>query len=173
MSGWVTLWDVAAEPFRWGEAGEGLWVLSALAIGASGASALRRRSAVAAGAVVAVAVAVSGAVLWRSFQHQREHAACVLASRQDRGRVLEGVVRDHRPLTSYWQRPAQETFTLAGEPVRLPLVPDGCGYHLTSLEGSGLRDGLRVRVRAWQGQILRLEMDRDALLGSVGSGRIR
>jgi hypothetical protein len=83
------------------------------------------------------------------------------------------VVRDHRPLVSYWQRPAQETFTLDGEPVQLPLVREGCGYHLTSLEGSGVHDGVRMRIHAWRGQILRLEMDRDALLQAVGTARLR
>jgi len=49
----------------------------------------------------------------------------------------------------------------------LPLVREGCGYHRTALEGSTLHDGMRVRLRAWKGQILRVEVDRDALLGMV------
>ena len=167
MSGWVTLWDVTSEPFRWGNAGEGLWALSALAIGASGAVALRRRSVLAAALALVASAGGAGVVLWGSLEHQRHHAACVEASRMDEGRVLEGVVRDYRPLSSYWQHPAHETFTVGGESVQVPLVSDACGYHRTSLEGGGLHDGLRVRLRTWEGQILRVEVDRDALLGVV------
>lgn len=171
MSGWVTIWDVAAEPFRWGSAGEGLWALSVLSVGLSGAAALRRRSVAAAAVSLSVAVVAAGVVVWGSFEHVRRHAACVGASRQDAGRVIEGVMREYRPLASYWQRPAEETFMIDGEVVRLPLVGEGCGYHQTSLEGSSLRDGMRVRLHSWEGQILRVEVDRDALLGVAEAGR--
>jgi len=168
VSGWVTIYDVAAEPFRWGNAGEGLWALSSLFLGVSCARAtLRRRTVALAALALSLSVAVAGAVLWKSFAHHRSHLECVQASRQDAGQVLEGVVSDYRPLASYWQRPAEETFTLGGELVRLPLVREGCGYHRTALEGSTLHDGMRVRLRAWKGQILRVEVDRDALLGMV------
>lgn len=165
MSGWVTIWDVAAEPFRWGSAGEGLWALSVLSVGLSGAAALYRRSAAAAAAAVSVSVVAAGVVVWGSFEHVRRHDACVDASRHESGRIIEGVMREYRPLASYWQRPAEETFMIAGEVVRLPLVGEGCGYHQTSLEGGRLRDGMRVRLHSWEGQILRVEVDRDALLG--------
>jgi hypothetical protein len=165
VSGWVTIFDVAAEPFRWGNAGEGLWALSSLSIGLSGAAALRRRSIVGAALSLSAALAAAGAVMWGSLEHRRHHSECVEASRQDAGRVVEGVVRDYRPLASYWQLPAEETFTVGGETVRFPLVREGCGYHRTTLEGGALHDGLRVRLHAWHGQILRVEVDRDALLG--------
>jgi hypothetical protein len=166
VSGWVTIWDVAAEPFRWGNAGEGLWAASSLFLGIAFARAtLRRRTIATAALSMFVSISVAGALVWKSLEHQRHHSECVEASRQQAGEVLEGIVRDYRPLESYWQWPAEETFTLGDETMRLPLVREGCGYHRTTLEGGTLRDGMRVRLLAWRGQILRVEVDRDAALG--------
>ncbi|GEJ59518.1 hypothetical protein [Anaeromyxobacter diazotrophicus] len=171
MSGWVTVWDVASEPVRWGSAGEGLWAASALFLGISWAVVLRRRSALAAALALAVSGCVAGGVVWGSLAHHRHHLACVQASLHDEGRVLEGVVRDYERLSSYWQRPAEERFTLAGEALRLPLISGACGYHRTTLEGGAFRNGLRVRLLTWRGQILRVTVDRDALLGIVQVGQ--
>jgi hypothetical protein len=173
MSGWVTIWDVASEPFRWGNAGEGLGAVALLALGGAAGGALRASRRASAALVLGVSCALAAALVWTSLEHQRSHAACVAASLHGDGRVLEGEVSDYRPLTSYWQRPAAESFTLAGELVRLPLVAQGCGYHRTTLERGPLRDGLRVRLRSWNGQILRVEIDRDALLGMANSRAAR
>lgn len=164
MSGWVTIWDVAAEPFRWGNAGEGLGALALLALGGSAGGALRGRSRASAAVVLGISCALAGGLLWSSLEHHESHAACVAASQHGEGRVLEGEVRDLHPLSSYWQRPPVETFTLAGEVVRLPLLVNGCGYHRTTLEGGIVRDGLRLRLHQWNGQILKVEADRDAVL---------
>jgi len=164
VSGWVTIWEVAAEPFRWGDAGEGLGALALLTLGGAAGGALRGRHRASAALVLGVSCALAGALLWSSLEHQHSHDACVAASRHAEGRVLEGEVHDLHPLTSYWQRPAAETFTLAGEVVRLPLVAHGCGYHRTTLEGGVLRNGLRLRLHEWSGQILKVELDRDAVL---------
>lgn len=165
MSGWVTIWDVAAEPFRWGNAGEGLGALSVVALGAAVFGALRGRSRGGAVAAVCSSLAVALAMVWGSLDHLRVHRMCADASRHEEGRVLEGVVHDYHPLTSYWQRPTDETFTVGGERIRFPLVADGCGYHRTTLEGGPIREGLRVRLWQWNGQIVRIDADRDALLG--------
>jgi hypothetical protein len=173
VSGWVTVYDVAAEPFRWGGAGEGLWALSSVFMGVAASRALLRRSTIAAAAALTAALAVAGAVLWQSLEHRRSHLACVEASRHDAGRVLEGVVRDYRPLASHWDRPGHETFRVSGETVRLKVVSDGCGYHRTSLDGGPIREGMRVRLHAWEGQILRVELDRDAVLGVADANPFR
>jgi hypothetical protein len=167
VSGWVTIWDVAAEPFRWGNAGEGLGALAVIAIGAAVGGAVRGRTRRGAALALAASFAIAGAMLWSSLEHLRHHRACAEASRQEEGRILEGVVRDHRPLTSYWQRPAAEFFTLGGQRVRFPLLREGCGYHRTTLEGGPVREGLRLRLLEWNGEILRIDADRDALLGAT------
>ena len=164
MSGWVTIFDVASEPFRWGNAGEGLAAMSVLALGAAAGSALRGRRRRAAAVTLAVSALVACAIVWSSFANQTLHDACAAASRTGDGELIEGVVRDLRPLTSYWQRPAEERFAVGSREVRLPLVPSGCGFHRTQLEGGPLRDGLTVRLLSWRGQILRVDVDRDDVL---------
>ena len=125
MSGWVTIWDVAAEPFRWGNAGEGLGALSVVALGAAVFGALRGRSRGGAVAAVCSSLAVALAMVWGSLDHLRVHRMCADASRHEEGRVLEGVVHDYHPLTSYWQRPTDETFTVGGERSNLRDLPVG------------------------------------------------
>ena len=166
MSEWVTIWDVALEPFRWGDAGEGLVALAAVAIGVAAGGALRGRSRSGAALAVMASLVLAGTVLWSSFDHLRRHRACAEASRLEQGRVIEGVVHDLRPLNSYWQRPTDETFTVGGERVRFPLVANGCGYHRTTLEGGPIREGLRLRLWQWNGQIVRIDAGREALLGA-------
>jgi hypothetical protein len=166
VNGWVTIWDVAAEPFRWGDAGEGLVALAAVAIGVAVGSALRGRSRSGATLAIVGSFGLAVAVLWSSLVHLSQHRVCANVSRREEGRVLEGVVRDLRPLTSYWQRPTDETFTVGGERIRFPLVADGCGYHRTTLEGGPIREGLRVRLWQWNGQIIRIDVSRESLLGA-------
>jgi hypothetical protein len=132
--------------------------------GAAAGSALRGRRRRAAAVALLVSLLLAGAVLWSSFDNQARHDACVEASRRGDGDVVEGEIRDLRPLTSYWQRPAEETFTVGSRSVRLPLVTSGCGFHRTRLEGGPLRDGLKVRLLAWRGHILRVDVDRDHVL---------
>jgi len=163
VNGWVTVFDVASEPFRWGNAGEGLAALAIVALGTAGTFAVRRRSGMTAGAVIlGVAVALALFFVSRTVRHRREHEACVEAARRGEGRVVEGVVRDFHPLTTVWQRPASESFSLDGETVRYPLVAEGCGFHRTVVEGGPIREGMRVRLLRWNGEILRVEIEAGA-----------
>jgi len=159
VNGWVTVFDVASEPFRWGNAGEGLAALAIVALGTAGTFAVRRRSGMAAAAILGIAIALALFFVSRTIQHRREHEACVEAAQRGEGRVVEGVVREFHPLTTVWQRPAYESFSLDGETVRYPLVAEGCGFHRTVVEGGPIREGMRVRLQRWNGEILRVEID--------------
>ncbi len=159
MTSWLTIFDVAAEPFRWGNAGEGLAALALVALGASASVALQRRRVRGGTAVLALAAGVAVFFAVRTLDHRREHAACLEAVRDGSARVLEGVVTDFHPLTSVWQRPALESFSVDGVTFRYPLLAQGCGFHRTEIEGGPIRDGMKVRLLEWHGQILRLEVD--------------
>ena len=158
MISWSTAFDVASEPFRWGSAGEGLVALSILALGVAAALALRGRSRAAAGAALAIALGGVGAYVERTVRHRIEHGRCVDASLQGDGRVVEGEVRGYRPASAGWGS-GDATLTVGGEPVRYPLLAGGCGYHQAAGD-LRLRDGDRVRLRLWKGQILKVEIVR-------------
>lgn len=158
MNHWVTIFDVTSEPFRWGNAGEGLAAMALVALGISGAAALRRRRARGATGVLALAAGVAVFFAVRTLDHRREHEACIEAERSGGGSVLEGVVRDFRPAASPWRRPLSESFVIDGELVRYPIYARGCGFHRTTLR-SPIGEGMRVRLVLWKGQILKLEID--------------
>lgn len=158
MSGWLTIFDVTAEPFRWGNAGEGLAALAMLALGASGFLALRRRGARGATGVLAIAAGVAVFFAVRTLDHQHEHEACVEAARQGDGRVLEGPIERFQPVRSMWQRPWDESFTVAGVTLRYALFTGSCGFHQTVAEGGPLREGMHVRLLEWRGRILKLDL---------------
>ncbi len=164
MSGWLTIFDVTAEPFRWGNAGEGLAALAIVALGASASVALQRRRVRGGTTILAVAAGLAVFFAVRTLDHRREHGACVQAARSGAGRVVEGVVHDFRPLRSLWQRPWSESFTVDGLAVEYPLLAQGCGFHRTSVEGGPIRDGMRVRLVEWKGEILRLDVDASAIV---------
>ena len=164
MSGWVVAWDVAAEPFRWGNAGEGLTAIAIVTSGAAAVVALQRRRRAVRAAVFSAAILVATFFVWRTVEHRREHLACKGASRHEEGRVVEGRVRNLRPLTSVWQQPRYDVFELGREQIRVPLIAEGCGYHLPQIQGGFIREAMRVRLRIWNGQILRVEIDRDDAL---------
>jgi hypothetical protein len=151
MTGWVAIFDVAAVPFRWGNAGEGLVALALVAMGFGVARGVRRRRL----AIVAFCAALGASALYvaETVRHRAEHAACADAARRGDGRVLEGVARDVRAA----QRWEGETFVVAGETVACPVVADRCGFARAAV-GSALHDGARVRVRVWDGQVVKLEV---------------
>ncbi len=156
-----TVFDVTSEPFRWGNAGEGLLALAIVSAGVAGFVALRGSSP-AVRWIVLVAAAVGAFVyVGSTFEHWRYHERCVVAAKRGEGRVLEGEVQDFRPLPSIWQRPAYESFVVDGERVRYPMLRQGCGFHRSSRAGDPIRDGLRIRLREWQGEILKLEVARN------------
>jgi hypothetical protein len=165
VSAWQTVYDATTAPFQWGNAGEGLVALAILALGFASFFALRRARA--AWRVVALAVALSGSAAYvaETVRHRREHDRCVTAAERREGELIEGVVEDYRPLDSPWHRPATESFVVNGTRITYPLLSSGCGFHRTHLENSPIHDGVRVRLRYWQGQILRLEIERPDALG--------
>jgi hypothetical protein len=153
------VYDVSAEPFRWGNAGEGLVALAIVALGIAAALALRRRAR--GGVVAALAVALLGAGVYveRTVRHRREHEGCVQAVVRSEGRLVEGVIRDYRPAATAWQKPAYGSFVVGDEKVTYPLLAEGCGFHQSAAEeGAVLREGARVRLRVWDGQIVKLEV---------------
>lgn len=155
---WVALWDVAHEPFPLGHAGEGLGALAVLVLGVTLALGLRRARLAVRVAVLAAAVTGAGQLLASALHRHRRHAACAAAARSGEGRVLEGAVREFRPLVSAWQRPPVETFVVGGERVELPLFSDDCGYHRTVVEGGPFHEGFRVRLTVWEGQVVKVEV---------------
>ena len=158
MSGWVTVFDVASEPFRWGNAGEGLAALALVALGAAVSIALRRRGARGATLVMSLACGVAAFFVARTFDHRREHLECVEASRGGGGRWVEGTVERFRPVVSVWQRPAWEEFEVGGERIRYPLIAQGCGFHRVLVEGGPIREGMQVRLLLWREQIRQLQI---------------
>jgi hypothetical protein len=163
VSGWVTLYDVAVEPFRWGNAGEGLAALALVALGAAVSAALRRRGLRGATAVMSLVCGVAAFFVVRTLDHREDHERCVEAARRGEGEVVEGTVERFRPVTSVWRQPWSEEFELGGKRIRYPLIGGGCGFHRVLAEGGPIREGQRLRLRLWNDEILRLEMaDRDA-----------
>ncbi|MFL5262969.1 MAG: hypothetical protein ACJ79R_22810 [Anaeromyxobacteraceae bacterium] len=150
MTTWVSLFDVAHDPFRWGTAGEGLLAVALVAMGFGVARAVRRRFAIAA---FCAALALAAGYVAETMRHRAEHAACAEAARRGDGRVLEGVARDVRAAPRW----AGETFVVAGETVECPLVAERCGF-TRAVVGDALHDGARVRVRVWDGQVVKLEV---------------
>jgi hypothetical protein len=162
VSGWTTLYDVSLEPFRWGNAGEGLVALAILSLGVAAALALRHHHVVLGIAAGAVALIATGVYVERTVRHRRDHDRCVEAVVRREGRVVEGVIRDHRPAPAPWQGAGYASFVVAGETVSYPVLAEGCGFHESAVEVGAppLRDGARVRLRLWQGQIVQLEIRR-------------
>lgn len=165
MNGWVTIFDVASEPFRWGNAGEGLAALALVALGAAISIALRRRGARGATLVMSLACGLAAFFVARTLEHRREHLECVEASRSGTGHWVEGPVERFRPVVSIWQRPAWEELDVAGEHVRYPLIAQGCGYHRVVAEGGPIREGMQVRLLLWRDQILKVEIAAADLAG--------
>jgi hypothetical protein len=161
--GWVAIFDVTSQPFRWGNAGEGLAAFAVVALGAAASFALRRRGSRWGTAVLAVASGVAVYFAIKTVEHRREHAACIDAARRGEGRVVEGVVKEFRPVRSLWQRPSSESFVLDGTTIQYPLLSAGCGFHQTVAEGGPIREGMRVRLLEWKGKILRLEVEEGAV----------
>jgi hypothetical protein len=151
MTAWISLFDVSHDPFRWGTAGEGLVALAFVAMGFGIARAMRRRRF--AVAAFCAALAASGIYVAETVRHRAEHAACAEAARRGEGRVLEGVARDVRAAPRW----AGETFVVAGETVACPVVAERCGFG-RAVVGEALHDGARVRVRVWDGQVVKLEV---------------
>jgi hypothetical protein len=151
MTAWVALFDVAHDPFRWGTAGEGLVALALVAMGFGLARAARRRPV----AVVTFCAALAASAFYVSetMRHRAEHAACAEAARRGDGRVIEGVARDVRAAPRW----AGETFVVGGETVACPVVAERCGFTRAAV-GDALREGARVRVRMWNGQVVKLEV---------------
>lgn len=163
MTPWVTIFDVTAEPFRWGNAGEGLAAVALVALGAAASIALARRGRRGGPWLLAVAAGISVFFAVRTIEHRREHTACVEALRGGTGRVLEGRVEQFDPLDSVTKRPWYESFVVDGVRVRYPFLAKGCGFHHTSLEGGPIRPGMRIRVTEWQGELLRVEVEPGAV----------
>ncbi len=163
MTSWLTIFDVTTEPFRWGNAGEGLALLALVALGASASVALQRRHVRGGTAILAVAAGLAVFFAVRSLDHRHEHLACMSAARNGDGEWVEGTVHDYRPLRSVLQRPWSESFAVGDVTVTYPLLASGCGYHRTEVEGGPIREGMRVRLLDWNGQILRLEVDAAAM----------
>ena len=159
MSPWITIFDVTAEPFRWGNAGEGLAAIAVVALGAAGSLALTRRGRRGGAWLLALAAGVAVFFGVRTIDHQREHQDCVSALRGGEGRLLEGVVEQFHPLDSVWERPWYESFVIDGVRVRYPLLAKGCGFHHTSLEGGPIRPGMHIRVTEWKGELLKVEVE--------------
>jgi hypothetical protein len=163
VTAWVTIFDEVLQPFRWGNAGEGLAAFALVALGASASMALHRRGARGGTAILAAAAGLAVFFAVRTLDHRRAHDACMEAARRGNGRVIEGVVEDFHPLRSVWQRPWYESFVVGGVTVRYPLLSQGCGFHRTMLEGGPIREGMRVRLREWKGEILKVEIDRASM----------
>lgn len=163
MSTWVTIFDVTAEPFRWGNAGEGLAAVALIALGAAASIALGRRGRSGGVTILALAAGIAVFFMVRTLDHRREHEDCVQALRNHEGRVLEGAVEHFDPLRSVWNGSWYESFEVGGVQLRYPLLAKGCGFHHTSLEGGPIRPGMRVRVTEWKGEILRVEVEPGAV----------
>jgi len=157
--GWVTVFDVAAAPFRWGNAGEGLAALALVALGASASIAMQRRGLRGGTTLLAAAAGLAVFFAVRTLDHRREHTECVEAARRGEGRVIEGTIRDYRPLQSIWQRPWDESFAVDGETVRYSVLAQGCGFHRTTADRALFRNGMRVRLLQWKTEILKVEVD--------------
>jgi hypothetical protein len=158
VSPWRTLWAVGVTPFHVGSAGEGLLALAAIAFGGAAYLALRGRTMLAARAAVLLAGGVAAFLVSRTVQHVIDYEACARADLLGQGKVVEGEIRDFRPLTSVLQEPPFETFRVGDELVSMPLFAESCGYHRTRVEGGPFREGMEVRLRIWQGNILRVEV---------------
>jgi hypothetical protein len=105
-----------------------------------------------------VALLGAGAYVDRTVRHRRDHEGCVEAVVHSEGRLVEGVMRDYRPATTAWQS-AHGSFVVGDEKVTYPLLAEGCGFHQSAAEeGAVLREGARVRLRLWDGQIVKLEV---------------
>lgn len=163
MTSWLTIFDVTTEPFRWGNAGEGLGLLAVVALGAAASVALQRRRVRGGTAILAATAGLAAFLAVRSLDHRHEHLACTKAARGGAGEWVEGTVRDYRPLRSILQRPWSESFSVGDVTVTYPLLASGCGFHRTEVEGGPIREGMKVRLLEWNGQILRLEVDAAAL----------
>src|SRR6185369_11450486 len=112
---------------------------------------LRRRPL--AVAAFCAALAVSALYVAETVRHRAEHEACAEAARRGDGRILEGVARDVRAAPRW----AGGTFVVAGETVACPVVAERCGFARAAV-GEALHDGARVRVRVWDGQVVKLEV---------------
>jgi hypothetical protein len=159
--GWHTVWSVGSDPFYWGNAGEGLLALAAVVFGGAAYLGVRRTSVLRARVALVVGAGLAAFFMSRTVQHVVDHDACTRASRDGSARVVEGVIRDFRPLTSVLQQPAYETFRVGDERISIPLFSDGCGYHRTVVEGGPFREGMPVRLLLWNGRILRVETRQD------------
>ena len=159
MNPWRTLWDGGAAPFHVGNAGEGLLALAAIAFGGAAYLALRGRSIAGARAAVLLAGGMAAFLVSRTVQHLADYEACARADLLGQGKVVEGEIRDFHPLTSLLQEPRLETFRVGDELVSMPLFAESCGYHRTRVEGGPFHEGMKVRLRIWQGTILRVEVE--------------
>ncbi len=159
MSAWVTIFDVTSEPFRWGNAGEGLAAIAMVALGVAASLALTRRGRRGGSWLLALSAGVAVFFGVRTLDHRREHDDCVAALRNGAGRTLEGHVEQFDPLDSVWDRPWYESFVVGGVRVRYPLLAKGCGFHHTSLEGGPIRPGMHLRVTEWKGELLKVEVE--------------
>jgi hypothetical protein len=159
--GWHTIWSLGSEPFYWGNAGEGLLALASVVFGGAAYLGIRRTSLLRARAALVVAAAVAAFFVSRTVQHVVEYQACARAERDGSARVVEGVIRDFRPLTSVLEKRSDETFRVGDEQVSIPLFSEGCGYHRTVVEGGVFREGMPVRLLLWNGRILRVETRRE------------
>jgi hypothetical protein len=159
----LTIFDATAGPFRWGNAGEGLAALALIALGASASIALQRRGVRGGTTILAVAAGLAVFFTVRTLDHRREHADCVEAARRGDGRVIEGTIRDHRPLQSIWHWPWEESFVVDGTTVRYPVLNQGCGFHRTAAERAPFREGMRVRLLQWGSQLLKVEIEGDGI----------
>ena len=160
MNGWVTIFDVTAEPFRWGNAGEGLAAVALVAFGAAAMIALHRRHRRGGTTILAVAAGLAVFFAVRTLDHRRTHQECVDALRKGDGRLVEGKIENFHPLDSIFQSPSYESFEVGGVTVRYPLLAGRCGFHRTTVEGGPIRAGMRVRITEWQGEVLKLELEK-------------
>jgi hypothetical protein len=85
----------------------------------------------------------------------RESSACRDVSAGRRGAVIEGVITDFDPMPRTGH--AVERFRVGETDFAFSQWDGGCAFHQTQAFGSPLRPGQRVRIRHWEGKIMKLE----------------
>jgi hypothetical protein len=150
--------DAATEPFRLGNAGEGLAALALVALGIAISLALRQRGARGATAVLALACGTAAFFAVRTLDHLGQHDTCVEAARHGEGELVEGTIERLRPSGSLWPWSASERLLVDGQEVRYPVLASGCGFSRKNAQAAGVREGAAVRVLVWHDQILRVDV---------------
>jgi hypothetical protein len=105
-------------------------------------------------------VAVGVGVLWTLASilfTTLPHARLVSALRDGRCSVVEGVVRDFRPMPQSGH--GQESFTVNGISFVYSDFVVTPGFRQTQFRHGPIREGLRVRIHFWSSHIARLEIE--------------